>query len=37
MGAAGLSKGTFYWQFKGKEELFLALIEERIDRPVRSL
>jgi AcrR family transcriptional regulator len=35
--AAGLSKGTFYWHFKSKEELFLALIEERIDRPVRSL
>ena len=34
---AGLSKGTFYWHFKSKEELFLALIEERIDRPVRSL
>jgi AcrR family transcriptional regulator len=35
--AAGLSKGTFYWHFKSKEELFLAVIEERIDRPVRSL
>jgi AcrR family transcriptional regulator len=35
--AAGLSKGTFYWHFKSKEELFLALIEERIDRPARSL
>jgi AcrR family transcriptional regulator len=34
---AGLSKGTFYWHFKSKEQLFLALIEERIDRPVRSL
>ena len=34
---AGLSKGTFYWHFESKEELFLALIEERIDRPVRSL
>jgi AcrR family transcriptional regulator len=35
--AAGLSKGTFYWHFKSKEELFLALVEERIDRPLRSL
>ena len=35
--AAGLSKGTFYWHFKSKEELFLALIDERIDSPVRSL
>jgi AcrR family transcriptional regulator len=34
---AALSKGTFYWHFKSKEELFLALIEERVDRPVRSL
>ena len=35
--AAGLSKGTFYWHFKSKEELFLALVEERIDRPALSL
>jgi AcrR family transcriptional regulator len=35
--AAGLSKGTFYWNFSSKEELFLALLEERIDRPVRAL
>jgi AcrR family transcriptional regulator len=35
--AAGLSKGTFYWHFKSKEHLLLALIEERIDRPARSL
>ena len=35
--AAGLSKGTFYWHFESKEELFLALIEERIDRPALSL
>ena len=34
---AGFSKGTFYWHFATKEELFLALVEERIDRPVRSL
>jgi AcrR family transcriptional regulator len=34
---ARLSKGTFYWHFKSKEELFLALVEERIDAPARSL
>jgi AcrR family transcriptional regulator len=37
VGAAGLSKGTFYWHFKSKEQLFLALVEERIDQPARSL
>jgi AcrR family transcriptional regulator len=35
--AAGLSKGTFYWHFAGKEDLFHAVIEERIDAPARSL
>ncbi len=35
--AAGLSKGTFYWNFATKEDLFLTLLEERIDRPVRAL
>lgn len=35
--AAGLSKGTFYWHFESKEALFLALVEERIDAPARSL
>jgi AcrR family transcriptional regulator len=34
---AGLSKGTFYWHFDSKEELFAALLEERIDRPARDL
>jgi AcrR family transcriptional regulator len=34
---AGFSKGTFYWHFKSKEDLFLALVEERIDAPARSL
>ena len=37
LGAAGLSKGTFYWHFKSKDELFLALVDERIDQPARSL
>jgi AcrR family transcriptional regulator len=35
--AAGLSKGTFYWNFKSKEDLFQTLLEERIDRPARAL
>ena len=35
--AAGLSKGTFYWHFASKEELFLTLVEERIDAPARAL
>lgn len=35
--AAGLSKGTFYWNFSSKEDLFLALLDERIDQPVRGL
>lgn len=34
---AGLSKGTFYWHFRGKEDVFLALLEERFDRPVQAL
>ena len=35
--AAGLSKGTFYWNFKSKEDLFQILLEERVDRPARAL
>lgn len=35
--AAGLSKGTFYWHYPSKEALFFALLEERVDRPVREL
>jgi AcrR family transcriptional regulator len=34
---AQLSKGTFYWHFESKQELFAALLEERIDRPARAL
>jgi AcrR family transcriptional regulator len=36
-GAAGYSKGALYWHFSGKEDLLLALIEERIDVPTREL
>ena len=34
---AQLSKGTFYFNFKGKEDLFAAVIHERIDQPARDL
>lgn len=34
---AGLSKGGLYWIFASKEELFFALIEERVDRPLQEL
>lgn len=29
---AGYSKGAVYWHFSGKEDLFFALLDERIDR-----
>jgi AcrR family transcriptional regulator len=35
--AAGLSKGTVYWHFASKAELFQALLEERFDRPVDAV
>src|ERR1700720_1769105 len=35
--ASGLSKGTFYWYFKSKEDLLLAVLAERIDRPLFEL
>jgi AcrR family transcriptional regulator len=35
--AAELSKGTFYWNFATKEDLFLTLLEERVDKPARAL
>lgn len=34
---AGYSKGAVYWHFSSKEDLLLALIEERIDAPTREL
>jgi AcrR family transcriptional regulator len=33
---AGYSKGALYWHFSGKEELLAALLEERIDAPMRE-
>jgi len=33
---AGYSKGALYWHFSGKEELLEALLEERIDAPMRE-
>jgi AcrR family transcriptional regulator len=34
---AGFSKGALYWHFAGKGELFMALLEERVDRPTREM
>jgi AcrR family transcriptional regulator len=34
---AGLSKGTFYYNFSGKDDLFRAVLEDRVDRPARAL
>jgi AcrR family transcriptional regulator len=33
---AGYSKGALYWHFSSKDVLFLALLEERIERPWRE-
>lgn len=33
---AGLSKGTFYWAYESKDALFLAVVEERIEGPIRD-
>jgi AcrR family transcriptional regulator len=30
---AGYSKGAVYWHFESKDGLFLALLEERLDKP----
>ena len=35
-GRAGLSKGALYWHFGSKDDLFFALLEERVDRPLRE-
>src|SRR5436305_584263 len=34
---AGYSKGAVYWHFVSKDDLFLALVEERVDRPTREM
>jgi AcrR family transcriptional regulator len=34
---AGYSKGALYWHFSSKEDLLLALLDERIDAPQREL
>jgi AcrR family transcriptional regulator len=34
---AGLSKGALYWNFAGKEELFFALLDERVGRRLETL
>ncbi|HEY2141408.1 MAG TPA: TetR/AcrR family transcriptional regulator [Solirubrobacteraceae bacterium] len=34
---AGFSKGALYWNFSSKEGLFFALLDERIDAPIRAL
>ena len=36
-GAAGVTKGAVYWNFQGKEDLFFALIDERVDQRAREL
>src|SRR2546427_7429240 len=33
---AGYSKGALYWHFPGKAELLTALLEERVDAPMRD-
>src|SRR5438045_8609966 len=33
---AGYSKGALYWHFSGKAEPLMALLEERIDAPMRD-
>lgn len=34
---AGLTKGAIYWSFRDKRDLFLNLVEERLDTPLRAL
>jgi AcrR family transcriptional regulator len=33
---AGYSKGALYWHFSGKAEVLDALLEERVDKPMRE-
>src|SRR3954452_16619624 len=33
---AGYSKGAIYFHFSGKEALFFALLEERVDAPLHA-
>lgn len=35
--SAGLSKGALYYNFAGKEDLFLALVEQRLERRAAQL
>lgn len=35
--AAGLSKGAVYWHFSGKQDLFLAVLEQQYERQLRQL
>src|SRR4051812_13864279 len=35
--AAGVTKGAVYWNFQGKQDLFFALIDERVDQRAREL
>src|SRR3954466_11788620 len=32
----GYSKGALYWHFSGKEDVLTALLEERVDAPMRE-
>jgi len=34
---AGLTKGAVYWSFRDKQDLFLALVHERVDVPAGEL
>jgi AcrR family transcriptional regulator len=34
---AGYSKGAIYWHFESKDDLFFALLEERLERPTREM
>lgn len=34
---AGLTKGAVYWSFRDKQDLFLALVDERLGLPAREL